>query len=414
LPDGSRLGYTKPVTDNKGFWNITYGACSSPIGICYAAPLEYKSPYEYAWGFSVQRELGSSWVASAEYQGIKGANLITPLTGGGQYMYTNLDPKYYALGNKLFNAVPNPFFGQSQTFSGQPTVPLYQLLSSMPQYSSAGPGYLSEGRSMSNFLNLQIQSRNYHGLSLLASYTNRKTLVNNVGKDPRQRAVPGGSRRLQNPNDLNEYYSVALYEYPQNLLLNYYYELPFGRGKKWMGNLQGWGGRIANGVLGGWGFAGVTNWWPKGTPVLGPTVNGAVTAPGAAVRWSVNGNNYKNENVDYNRAIVVQGAFTDPSPSSVFNKAAFVRTPDFSFGNIPLASPNVRTPRGFTTDATLLKNFYFSENRQRYLNLRLEALNFFNHPLLGSVVNNPDSPVFGGINGKSGSRVMQIGMRVFF
>ena len=267
---------------------------------------------------------------------------------------------------------------------------------------------------MSNFLNLQIQSRNYHGLSLLASYTNRKTLVNNVGKDPRQRAVPGGSRRLQNPNDLNEYYSVALYEYPQNLLLNYYYELPFGRGKKWMGNLQGWGGRIGNGVLGGWGFAGVTNWWPKGTPVLGPRVNSAVTAPNAAVRWSVNGNNYKNDNVDYNRAIVVQGAFTDPSPSSVFNKDAFVRTPDFSFGNIPLAFPNVRTPGGFTTDATLLKNFYFSESRQRYLNVRLEALNFFNHPLLGSVINNPDSPVFGGINGKSGSRVMQIGLRVFF
>src|SRR5262249_41257918 len=154
----------------------------------------------------------------------------------GQYQYTNLDPKYYALGNKLYEPVPNPFFGQYQTFSAQPTVPLYQLLSSMPQYTSAGPGFLSDGRSMSNFLNLQMQSRNYHGLSLLASYTIRKTLINNIGKDPRQRGLPGGSRHLQNPNDLDEYYSVALYEYPQNLLLNYYYELPVGRGKKWMGN----------------------------------------------------------------------------------------------------------------------------------------------------------------------------------
>ena len=67
-----------------------------------------------------------------------------------------------------------------------------------------------------------------------------------------------------------------------------------------------------------------------------------------------------------------------------------------------------------TTDATLLKNFYFSENRERYLNIRLEALNFFNHPLLGRVINNPDSPVFGGIRGKSGSRVMQVGIRLFF
>src|SRR5437870_13266373 len=111
-----------------------------------------------------------------------------------------------------------------------------------------------------------------------------------------------------------------------------------------MGNLQGWGGRIANGVLGGWGFAGVTNWWPNGTPVLGPRVNGAVTAPNTAVRWSVNGNNYKSANVAYSRAIVVKGAFTAPSPSSVFNKDASVRTPDFRSANIPLAFSNVRTP----------------------------------------------------------------------
>jgi hypothetical protein len=413
-PGGGRLGYNKPVTDNPGYYNITYGTCSSPtFGLCYAAPLKYSSPYEYAWGFSVQRELSGSWVASAEYQGMKGVNLITPLVN--IYQYTNLDPKYYALGNKLFEPVPNPFLGQSQTFSGQTTVPLHQLLSSMPQYTSAGPGILTDGRSFSNFLNFQIQSRNYHGLSLLASYTVRKTLINNIGKDPRQRgSLPGGSRTLQNPNDLDEYYSVALYEFPQNLLLNYYYELPFGRGKKYMSNLQGWGGRIANAVLGGWGFAGVTNWWPKGTPILGPNVNTAVTAPNAGVRWSVNGSNYKNDNVDYSRAIVVQGAFTDPNPSTVFNKSVFVRTPDFSFGNIPIAFPDVRTPGGFKTDATLLKNFYFSENRQRYLNVRLEALNFFNHPLLGMVDNDPDSPTFGGILGKTGSRVMQIGLRLFF
>ena len=134
------------------------------------------------------------------------------------------------------------------------------------------------------------------------------------------------------------------------------------------------------------------------------------------MRWSVNGSGYKNENVDYQRALVVQGSFTDSNPSGagVFNREAFVRTPDFSFGNVPLAFPDVRTPGGMTTDATLLKNFYLSDNKQRYLNVRLEALNFFNHPLFGTVNRNPDSPTFGGILGKTGSRVMQIGLRLFF
>jgi hypothetical protein len=62
----------------------------------------------------------------------------------------------------------------------------------------------------------------------------------------------------------------------------------------------------------------------------------------------------------------------------------------------------------------MFKNFYFSENRQRYVNIRLEATNIFNHPNFGSVINDPDSPTFGGILGKSGNRVMQIGARLFF
>lgn len=125
--------------------------------------------------------------------------------------------------------------------------------------------------------------------------------------------------------------------------------------------------------------------------------------------------NRKNSNVDYASAVVVQGAFVNSNPTVVFNPSAFVRTPDFSFGNVPFAFPNVRNPGGFSTDATLLKNFYFSENRQRYVNLRLEALNFFNHPNFGPINNNPDSPTFGGILGKvSNPRVMQIGLRVFF
>ena len=182
-----------------------------------------------------------------------------------------------------------------------------------------------------------------------------------------------------------------------------------------MGNLQGWGGRIADWVAGGWGFAGVTNWWAKGTPVLGPRVSGSKSAPGARVRWSVSGANYKNDKVDYGSALIVQGAFVNSNPQGVFNRSVFVRTPDYSFGNIPIAFPNVRNPGAFSTDATMFKNFYFTENRQRYVNLRLEALNFFNHPNFGPVDNNPDSPTFGGIRGKTGdARVMQVGIRLFF
>ena len=187
-----------------------------------------------------------------------------------------------------------------------------------------------------------------------------------------------------------------------------------GRGRAFLGAPQGWPGRVLNATIGGWGVAGVSSFWPKGTPVSGPAVDGSVSAPGAAVRWSVSSRNYLNHNVNYGNDLVVNGAFTEPNPSIVFNPSAFVRTPDYSFGNIPYTFPDVRNPGGFSTDGTLFKNFYFSENRQRYVNLRVEGTNFFNHPTFGSINADPDSPTFGGIEGKSGSRVMQLGMRLFF
>jgi hypothetical protein len=56
----------------------------------------------------------------------------------------------------------------------------------------------------------------------------------------------------------------------------------------------------------------------------------------------------------------------------------------------------------------------------RYLETPIEATNVFNHPAYGThgqnvLVNaDPSPPRFGGINGKTGSRVMQIALHLFF
>jgi hypothetical protein len=205
---------------------------------------------------------------------------------------------------------------------------------------------------------------------------------------------------------------------PQTLLLNYTYDLPFGHGRQFLSSRQGWNQRLIDATIGGWSFAGVTTWNAKGVPVLVPDVSGGVTAPGAALRWSVDpGVNYKASS-DYNAAIFVNGAFTGANPKGIFNPAAFVRTPDYGFSNAPFVFPNVRYPGAFYTDATLLKKFFFGESTERYIEFRAEAQNAFNHPYFDPsrnyIDNNPDSPTFGGINGKSGNRTMQLGLRLFF
>ena len=261
---------------------------------------------------------------------------------------------------------------------------------------------------------MQIQTRS-RGLTLLASYTIRKTLTNTAGKDI-QHNGPAGRGLLQDPHNLMEAYGVALYERPQTLLLNYSYELPFGRGRQFMSTTDNWGEKILNGVVGGWSFAGVTTYAPKGTPVLVPGLDGGKTAPGAAIRWSLDKGTDPQRSTDYSKALIggdgnfVQGA----SAQGVLNRAAFVPTADYTFSNAPFVFPNIRNPGFFTTDATLLKKFHFSEVDSRYLEARIEALNVFNHANYGDIDNDPDSSTFGGVRGKTGQRLMQIGLRLFF
>jgi hypothetical protein len=405
---GSRLGFVPPIATNKDYWYATFGGAANfdqggtLIG-------HYDTPMDYMWGVSVQRQLGNDWAFSAEYQGIKGVHLLTPVWG---WSLNNTPLNYYQLGTHLQDQVPNPFFGQSQTFASEPTVPLFQLLALSPQYSQSSPGQATWGKSFSNFANFQIQSRNYRGLALTASYAIRKTLTNTGGKDI-QHNGPAGSGLLQNPHNLMEAYGLALYEMPETLKLNYSYDLPFGRGRQFLGNPNGFGGHVLDEVVGGWALAGISIWNRKGTPVLLPTVDGGVTAPGAALRWSLANHNYKRSS-GYGKAVVVSGGFVDSTGPGILNADSFVRTPDFSIGNAPFVFSDLRSPGSFYTDASLLKKFAFSENQARYFEMRVEAQNAFNHPVFGNVIADPDSPTFGGINGKSGSRIMQAGLRLFF
>lgn len=408
-PDGSRLGYVPAIKTNSEWWYNTYGQIPSPAsGMEHVEDTHQGSPQEYVWGLSLQRQIGSSWTATAEYTGIHGIHMVHSWEN---FHFTNVSPKYYSLGSALYDEVPNPFYGQSATFSGMPTIPLWNLLSSMPQYSSAGLGMGTWGSMKSHYLNLQIQTRGWHGLALLASYNIRKTITTSGAKDWRNGGP--GNYSMQDPNNLNETYGVATYEVPQRLMLEYSYDLPVGRGRYFLGSPSSLGAKVLDNVIGGWGIAGITTYWPKGTPQYTPNVPNYNAAPYAVVRYSVNGP-YKNPGFNPECALLRDGQFVSSNPCGYFNPDVFERTPDYSFGNLPQFYPDVRNPGGFTTDATVMKNFYFSADRERYLNIRVEAYNFFNHPNYGGLNPNPWSVGFGGLSGKSGNRTMQIGARIFF
>src|SRR5579863_4592376 len=418
LPSGGNLGWVPPITNNKDYWYASYGASGNfdqqgtTIG-------HFDTPMNYMWGISIQRQLSPNWAFTAEYLGVKGVHLLTNVWN---WSLNNVPLAYYQLGTHLSDQVPNPFYGQSANFSAEPTVSLSQLLGLSPQYAgtnSTTPGQATWGKSFSHFANFQIQSRSYHGLELLAAYSIRKTLTNTGSTDIHVFGATAGA--LQNLHNLMEGYGVSPAEMPSTLKLNYSYDLPIGQGREWLAAPQGVGGHLIDAVAGGWSLAGITTWSPHGTPVQVPGVDGGSQVPGAALRWSFANQDFKRSGASYSDALVVNGAFVNTSGRGVLDPSAFTRTPDFSLANSPVFFASLRNPGVFTTDASILKKFYLSDNKARYFEARLEALNILNHPNFGftnnsttGIIADPDSPVFGGINGKTGQRIMQVGARFFF
>ena len=153
-----------PLTNNQQYWYASYGA-SGNFDQTGTTMGHYDTPTDYMWGLSLQRRR-QELDGLRGYQGIRGIHLLTNVWG---WSLNNIPPAYYQLGAHLNDQVPNPFYGQSQTFSAEPTVSLSQLLALSPQYggtNSTSPGETTWGKSISNFANFQIQSRNYRGLEL--------------------------------------------------------------------------------------------------------------------------------------------------------------------------------------------------------------------------------------------------------
>jgi hypothetical protein len=412
-PGGTNLGWTPPVSNNTQFWNETYGSYSANANGQGTTIGHYDTPTDYMWGLNIQRQLGKDWVATVEYDGIKGVHQLMHVQS--EWSLNNVPLNYYQLAAHLNDQVPNPFNNQSQSFTGEPTVALSQLLGLSPQYggtNSTTPGQVSWGKSFANFANFQIQSRNFQGLELLASYAIRKTLTDAASSDINSQGLAYGL--LQNPHNLMEGYGVSPSELPQTMKLNYSYDLPFGRGRRFLSTPSGVGGHVLDEVAGGWALAGISTWNVKGAPLQVPTVDGGNQVPGAALRWGFLNTNFRKSGVSYKDALVINGAWASSTGAGVLNAASFSRTPDYSLANSPVYFANLRNPGGFYTDASILKKFYLGDDKTRNFELRLEAQNILNHPVFGGIIADPDNPNFGGINGKTGQRVMQAGLRFFF
>ena len=358
------------------------------------------NPQVQQWSFSVQRQVPGSGVLEVSYAGTKG----THLSFGTDDVLGNrnkLDPMYWALGrDALYEQVPNPFFGvitNPQSVLSDPTVEYQQLLLTYPQYESYLGGYTSPpyiGNSIYHSVSLSYEKRFSQGLSALAHYTISK-LISDSDSPGTDIDWLGGFTGLQNWKDLRQERSLATFDIPQRLVVNFTYQLPVGRGRAFGKNMH----RVADALIGGWELSSILT-FSSGYPIV-PNLDSPDLLSGDQ------------------RPNIIGNPMTTGSPSQriqqYFNPDAFSQPDSDVYGSAPRTLPNYRTFGIRNGDFTLMKNFRFTERKTAQF--RLESFNLTNTPTFGRPDENFGSDTFGQITsyapGRS-ARQLQIGVKIYY
>ncbi len=132
--------------------------------------------------------------------------------------------------------MPNPFFGviASGPLAAR-TVTRGQLLRPYPHFTGIMALNRSLGRSRYDAFQLKASRRFANGFSLIVSYTNAKQL---------------DQIRFLNDVDTALTRELSEFDIPQRLVVSSSYELPFGKGERFLGNASG----FANKLVEGWQF----------------------------------------------------------------------------------------------------------------------------------------------------------------
>lgn len=319
LPAGNSLGRYQDLGNSISFWDGNV----------------MKTPINDRFNFTIQREAPGRIFLEATFFTMFGRNVQDPSMWGGRYDFNlnQMDPNLaYQYKGLVDQSVPNPFYNllppdkMPGTLRTQPTVPASQLLRPYPQYGDLNlygwPGttdhyyalQMQAQRQMASGLTFLVAynyNQEYHGLWFNQTdyYNNRITMWDRG--NPRHNLRVAGT-----------------------------WELPFGRGRRYLTNAH----PIIDAVLGGWATSHIMM-WRSGNLLIFQQAN-------------VTGDPRQN---------IPEGYY--------FNPSVFAVSPAYTPRTNPLYYDGLRGPRLWQLDSTLVKYFRITERVK--FELRME---FYNLP----------------------------------
>jgi hypothetical protein len=355
--EGYPAGLTDPSRFNPLAANITY------------MPEDYRSTRVQSWFASVQREIGANMIVDVAYVGNR---------ADGQLLFANFN-----------QAVPNNSAGSIPLQARRPISEFADIT-----YSWNG------GKSQYRALQAKFDWRMRQGVSLLSSFTLSESKDN-------------GSGSLENPNgnfpapqdfrNLDAEFGLSAYHQPFNSTTSFVWDLPFGRGRTFLGDAPA----VVDAVLGGWQIAGINTIYAGEMVTL--TYTPAASFQVSGIQQDFRGaNNYRpNVNGD---PLTPEG---ERGPGNYLNRdtVTIPTDPSQPFGNSPRNT--VRAPYFWQVDFVANKRFTMPWPAGS-LEFRFEAFNLFNRSNFRAPNGNRSAAAFGTITQTYDPRQLQLGVKINF
>jgi hypothetical protein len=381
--------WPKPPFLDPGFLNGQNG----PI---YRPKDGNRLPYTQQWNFGIEREVTKDLSVTASYVGTKGTRLTSSMLPMnalnpslmkqyGSQLYDTFGPS-----DTVVDGVRAPYAGWANQMSACGAT-VAQALLPFPQYCGGLTG-IDERAGNSNYhsLQLKVEKRFSRGLWVLGSYTWSKLLTDTDSNQP------GGSPFSPYERERNK--SLAQTDIPHTMVVSFMYDLPVGRGRRWVNH-----NRLADLAIGGWQLSSIVR-FSTGAPLT--FTSSKCNVPGAF------------------RASCLPGALSGQNPWAqkgsvnpdlpLFNVNAFESADSFNdYWGAGSRVTNLRSPNFFNEDLTIQKSFAITEKVA--FQLRGDFFNVYNTHTLTGFNTDVASPSFGMWNGGvTNPRYLQIGGKIKF
>jgi hypothetical protein len=335
-------------------------------------------PRTFQYSFGLQRTFRGNILIDASYVGSITNHDTIPVNLDYLSMSDFLAGQ--AASTFLDRTLNNPFYGvlpKTSTLGASPTITAKSLDAPLPLFNGITMGTNPWAHYRYDALQLRAEKR-FNGdravggaLTVVFAYT--------------------FSKNFQTANYLNTWdiagekpvHELVSYDKPQNVSLSGVWDLPFGKGRRFLSNAN----RFVNGAIGGWNLN-LTYRYNSGNPVNG--IDAVFSCASLLV--------------------------SDQNPSQWFNntKSCFKGRASYTLRTAPDRYPWLRQMDNMTVNLSGAKTWNINE-RWRF-NLRAEAFNLLNHPLYGAPDTGYQNARFGmlPVGQQNFPRLIQVSAKLLF